>query len=167
MYFIINCQIDFLKIIYVKFKFLINLVITLQMEYTREYFINNFINKNFDDDLIDTEFINSNQYYLKFKNEYLNKTNDNMNNYILLIEKYNLLTNNYQINNNKYAYTFINENNFIDTNKQIKNLLSEQQKLLINFLDHLSLLTKTETFKMPDTHISTNINTRQNKIKRK
>lgn len=111
-----------------------------------EMFKNTFLNVNFDDFLINNNnnLVNSNEYYLQFKVEYLNKTTNNLNKYIKLLKDFNELSNNFTVNNNKYSYTFIDKNLYNKTNNDLKALLLEQRELYNNFINYIQFLNSNK-----------------------
>lgn len=117
--------------------------------YSLKKFEDDFINVDFDKILTNTNnvFVNSNQYYLKFKKEYLEKTIENKNLFIALIENYNKYTNfNTQndVDVNKYSYMYIDINEVSNINNSIKSLLKIQKELYYNFISYINFLTATQ-----------------------
>lgn len=112
--------------------------------YNEEQFKDNFLNVDFDNFLIQNNnpVINSNELYIQYKTEYLNKTRANLVKYTALYQSFKLLSDNYVINNNKYSYTFVDKDEYKDVNKNIKNLLIEQRQLYNNFMMYIQFLNK-------------------------
>lgn len=110
--------------------------------YSKDEFKERFLNINFDNILIqeDNPLVNSSEYYLQYKNNYLTLTNKNYTDYCILLDKYLELSNNYTIVNNKYTYTIVDKSLYLKLNKDIKNLINNQQKILDNFLHFVNLL---------------------------
>jgi hypothetical protein len=110
--------------------------------YTDEQFKQTFLNVDFDNLFIENNnnIINSNELYLQYKSEYLQKTSNNLQNYIKLFKSFKELSNNYNVINNKYSYTFIDKNEYENTNKILKNLLLEQRQLYNNFMTYVQFL---------------------------
>lgn len=112
--------------------------------YSLERFKEKFLEVNFDNYLLEqnSKYINSNEYYLQFKKDYLDKTRDNFNKFKNLLETYNYYKNIYKVDeqNFDYSFTYINQSKKIDINKELKNLILEQNKILNSFMDHIKFL---------------------------
>lgn len=122
------------------FKYILYLVI--MENYNRNWFNTSFININFDNLLIevDNNLVNSNEYYLEYKNKYLAQTSENFEDFKKLIDKFDTLYNNYSIKNNKYTYTYIDNKEYEDIKYSLKVLIDNQRQLLDNFLKYIEFL---------------------------
>ena len=98
---------------------------------TTSDFNNEFINVHFDEILLkyNNPLINSNEMYLKYKQNYLSKSRDNFKIYTELNDQLN------QINSLH-----------LKTNTNIKKLLINQRILLSHFLHYINSLNNNKTF---------------------
>lgn len=106
-----------------------------------ELFINNI--ENFDSYFIerDNNLVNSNEYYLQYKNKYIEETMELFDTFKILIESFNLLNNNYiKTDKKKYVYHYIDQNEYNILNDKLKNLLEIQKKRLSNFTNYIEFL---------------------------
>lgn len=89
-----------------------------------------------------SEFVNSNDHYLEYKNIYLNTTELNVNNFEKLLELQAESTNIYikDENKKKYTFTYIDKSIKERINIQIKELITNQDKLYIDFMNHIKFL---------------------------
>jgi hypothetical protein len=113
-------------------------------------FYSKYINVNFDNS-IDNEFLNSNEFYLKYKKEYMEETQSN---YILYKEyskEFENLNNFYTTNNTKYNYIYIDTDTIEKLKGKIKNLIKSQNYLLDNFNHYISILNNNKTLFKPKT----------------
>lgn len=108
-------------------------------------FYTRFININFDEQLMENNnpLVNSQDIYLNYKNEYINTSLNNFNDY----KKYNKIysgLNETDINNtsNKYIFVYKNVKLIEETKQKIKNIIIEQEKLLQNFQHYIDLLNE-------------------------
>jgi hypothetical protein len=109
---------------------------------SEDTFKKNFLTVNFDEFLFENnnDLVNSNEHYITFKTEYLDKTNINFNKYKILIDQFKKMEDNYKINNTKYSYTFVNKDEYNKLNKELKHILSEQRQLYLNFMNYIQFL---------------------------
>ena len=109
--------------------------------YNDEQFKQTFFNVDFDKIFIENNnnIINSNEVYLQYKSEYLNKTSGNLHQYTLLFNTFKRLSNNYNADNNKYSYIFVDKNEYNTVNNNLKKLLIEQRQLYNNFMTYVQL----------------------------
>lgn len=109
---------------------------------SEESFKKQFLNINFDEFLFEknNDLVNSNEFYIQYKTEYLSKTQENLIKYSELIKPFKHMDNNYTITQSKYSYTFINKDEYNRLNKEIKNLLVEQRTLYNNFMNYIQFL---------------------------
>jgi len=118
------------------------------MNYNLDKFKKDFIDTadNFDEMLIqqNNELVNSNNHYIQYKNQYIIKTNSCYKNFSKLYDKYNIYMNNYikDDKNKKYIYTYVNKETLHSINEELKNILIEQRKLYITFIDYINFLNK-------------------------
>lgn len=110
--------------------------------YNPEKFKKQFLDINFDSILIDknNDVVNSYDTYIQFKLEYLEKTQNNLEQFTKLAEQFNKLSNNFNIQNNKYSYTFVNNNIYKSLDLELKTLLKDQRTLFSNFLQYVEFL---------------------------
>ena len=110
--------------------------------YDETTFREHFLNLDFDSYLIDknNNLVNSNEYYLQYKSDYIDKTNENLKKYVKLLKIFIDLSNNYNINQTKYSYTFVDKNEYNRLNKEIKNLVLEQRQLYNNFMKYIQFI---------------------------
>ncbi len=108
-------------------------------------FYTRFININFDEKLMENNnpLVNSQDIYLNYKNEYINTSLNNFNDY----KKYNKIyseLNETNINNtsNRYIFVYKNVKLIEETKQKIKNIIIEQEKLLQNFQHYIDLLNE-------------------------
>jgi len=115
---------------------------TEQTLYSKDEFKQRFLNIDFDNILNqeDNKLVNSSEYYLQYKNNYINFTNQNYITYCKLLDNYLQLSNNYTVSNSKYIYTVIDQSLYQKLNKDIKNLINTQKKLYDNFIHYINLL---------------------------
>jgi hypothetical protein len=115
--------------------------------YTTDEFKEQFSKTDFDNYLIEqnNSLVNSNEYYLQYKNTYIETTKNNYNTYTKLLDKYNTLTNNYTITSNKYIYQVIDNKKYDSLNMEIKTLVEEQKKLFNNFIHYIEFLNTSLT----------------------
>lgn len=116
-------------------------------DYSLDKFEKDFIDIDFDKILKITNnvFVNSNKYYLEFKQKYFEKTLQNKNAFLDLLSIYNNLNvNNKIIENsdndehiNKYTFTYIDSKELADINNSIKNLLKIQKEIYTNFVNYI------------------------------
>jgi len=101
-----------------------------------------FLDINFDEFLFENnnDLINSNEFYIQYKTEYLSKTQDNFIKYSNLMKTFQNMTNNYLIKNHKYSYTFVDKNEYNRLNKELKSVLIEQRELYNNFMNYIQFL---------------------------
>ena len=113
-------------------------------------FYSKYINVNFDY-IIDNDLLNSNEYYLKYKKEYMDETQSN---YILFkeySEELSKLTNFYTINNTKYNYIYTDTDKIDKLKIKLKNVIKSQNNLLDNFTHYISILNTRKTLFQPKT----------------
>lgn len=111
-------------------------------------FYNQYININFDNS-IDDDFLNSQEYYLIYKKEYVNQTELNYILYKKYIKELSSLNEFYTINNTKYNYTYIDTDKIEKLKLEIKNLIKSQNSLLDNFNHYITILnTNKNLFKI-------------------
>jgi hypothetical protein len=110
--------------------------------YNRDWFNKSFINMNFDNLLIevDNNLVNSNEYYLEYKNKYLTQTRENFEEFKKIIDVFDKLYHNYSIQNNKYTYTYINNKKYEEIKYSLKVLIDNQRHSLDNFLKYIEFL---------------------------
>jgi hypothetical protein len=132
-------------------------MITL-IEFEEKYII------NFDNYLIeqDNNLVNSNDFYLRYKNEYIISTNNNYKLLDDLLKIFNQLNNNYTLNTTKYIYNYINKSELKIVMDKIKKIIASQIILFNNFMNHISFLNNTNT-----DNIKTNNNTRMTKLSKR
>lgn len=113
--------------------------------YNIDEFKMKFLNKNFDEILLNNNnnIINSDVYLLQ-KNNYLNKTKENIEKLVELTTKFNILNNFYTKSDDKniYTYHYINTKEKDEYNNMIKNIYKEQQYIYNNFLNYINILNK-------------------------
>lgn len=109
---------------------------------SEESFKNQFLNIHFDNFLFENnnDLVNSNEFYIQYKTEYLRKTQDNYEKYSNLMKTFKHMTNNYTITHNKYSYTFVDKNEYNRLNKELKTILIEQRELYNNFMNYIQFL---------------------------
>jgi hypothetical protein len=114
-------------------------MITMESE---ESFKNQFLNVNFDKFLFENnnEFVNSNEFYIQYKTEYMSKTQENLMKYSELMKTFKHMENNYTIDKNKYSYTFVNKTEYTRLNKELKHILNEQRVLYNNFMNYIQFI---------------------------
>ena len=110
--------------------------------YNRNWFNTSFININFDNLLIevDNNLVNSNEYYLEYKNKYLAQTHENFEEFKELIDKFDTFYNNYSVKDNKYTYTYIDNKEYEKIKYSLKVLIDNQRQLLDNFTKYIEFL---------------------------
>lgn len=109
---------------------------------SEESFKQQFLNIHFDNFLFENnnDLVNSNEFYIQYKTEYLTKTQDNYEKYSQLMKTFTHMTNNYTINQSKYSYTFVDKNEYNRLNKELKTILIEQRELYNNFMNYIQFL---------------------------
>lgn len=135
--------------------------------YTTDEFREQFLKTDFDNYLTEqnNSLVNSNEYYLQYKNIYIETTKNNYNTYTKLLDKYNTLNNNYTITSNKYVYQVIDNKVYDLLNTEIKIIVEAQKKLFNNFIHYIeflntSLITTTSKTSLTTSITSTKINKR-------
>ena len=110
--------------------------------YDKNYFRQTFLEFDFDKLLQETDnnIVNSNEFYLQYKNNYLITSKDNYEKFITLLDDFNNFYNNYTIHNNKYNYTYINNKDLTNLKFNIKKLVEEQRNLYNNFIAYINFL---------------------------
>lgn len=110
--------------------------------YNTEQFKQQFLDINFDNILIENnnDMVNSSEYYIAYKTEYLENTHNNLTKFTELSKQFNELSDNYTIQNNKYSYTFVDKSIYNSLNNELKKLLIEQRELYNNFLKYIQFL---------------------------
>lgn len=113
--------------------------------YDIDKFKQQYLNVNFDQILIEqsNNVVNSNKYYLRYKNDYLKSTKDNFNILSELIPKFNDLNNVYtKTDSNKYTYRYIKINDKNEYDRQIREIYTKQKMLLNDFIHYIDYLNK-------------------------
>lgn len=120
-------------------------------------FYTQYININFDEMLIenDNKLVNSEDVYLKFKKEYFDNTISNyekFKQYNIELTQMNDDNNEVQQTGTKYLYVYKNRNLIENKKQQIKNIVVEQERLLNNFYQYVTLLnTNPQAFQAKST----------------
>lgn len=113
-----------------------------------EIFYNKYIAYDFDDILLNTNnnLVNSYEFYIKFKEDYLFRTNENFENYKIYITKLEELNNKiYFKESEKRIYvTIIDENEKNNVKKYINNIQTTQRRLYDNFLHYVNFLNENK-----------------------
>jgi len=113
---------------------------------TPEQFQEMFLDVNFDQTLIATNnpLINSSDYYLLYKQNYIRMTQSTLDQYHNVYQQYNqLITTQYQqLTPTKVVFTIIDTNRLEKLRQELKDLLILQQELLHNFLSYIEYLNK-------------------------
>lgn len=120
--------------------------------YNTERFIKLFIDVNFDNYFIEqnNNLLNSNEYYLTYKNEYILFTENSFNTFKIFLEEFKLLDNNYiKTNTNKYIYHFVDKEEYNIINNKLKNIIEIQKKKIEDFLNYIKFLNSTQLIKQP------------------
>lgn len=115
-----------------------------------ENFKSTFLYFDFDKILIDqnNSLVNSNEYYLFYKNNYIKSTQENLENYINLNEKYEYLSNNELITDTgkvKYYISNANSEDLDNIKLEINKVLMSQRKLYENFINYIEFLNQSKT----------------------
>lgn len=113
-------------------------------------FYGKYIDINFDS-IIDTELVNSQEFYLKYKKEYFDQSEYNYILYKNFCEELSSFNDFYTINNTKYSYTYIDIDKINDIKIKIKNLIKSQNNLLDNFNHYISILNTNKSLFKPKT----------------
>ena len=116
---------------------------------TTSDFNNEFINVHFDEILLkyNNPLINSNEMYLKYKQNYLSKSRDNFKIYTELNDQLNQINSlHLKTNTNKIEYKYINKSQRFEIKSNIKKLLINQRILLSHFLHYINSLNNNKTF---------------------
>jgi hypothetical protein len=109
-------------------------------------FYTRFININFDEKLMENNnpLVNSQDVYLNYKNDYINTSLNNLNEYKkykkIFIELNNTNINNNNNQSNRYVFVYKNTKLIEETKQKIKNIIIDQEKLLQNFQHYIDLL---------------------------
>jgi hypothetical protein len=114
--------------------------------YSLERFKEKFLENDFDNYLLEQNnpFVNSNRHYLQLKNNYLDKTRENFDKFKNLLEIYNRYMNIYKVNkeNNECIFMYIDETKKKSINKQLKDIILEQNRNLDILMKHIKLLNE-------------------------
>lgn len=105
-----------------------------------------FLTVDFDMLLIDQNYINSDKYYLQYKNNYLSTTNTNLQRLTELLSTFEPLDNNYIITGSKYVYNYIDTNEHLILNTEIKSLMTSQKEAFDNFTNYISFLNTNSSY---------------------
>jgi hypothetical protein len=109
-----------------------------------EEFKNKYILYNFDDLLNEqnSSYINSNEHYLQYKNNYISITDDNYKKIKNLIKNYNnYICNKTECNiTNKIMYKYICPNKKEHITQAIYSILKSQNENYINLISHINFL---------------------------
>jgi hypothetical protein len=111
-------------------------------------FYSKYINVNFDN-IVDNELVNSNEFYLKYKKEYMEETQSNYILYKEYSQELSKLNDFYNINNKKYNYVYIDTDKIDKLKIKIKNLIKSQNNLLDNFNHYISILNTNKNLFKP------------------
>ena len=113
---------------------------------TPEQFQEMFLDVNFDQKLIATNnpLVNSNEYYLSYKQNYIQMTQSTLDQYHNVYHKYNqlLATQHQQVTPTKVVFTIIDTNQLQNLRQELKDLLIHQRELLHNFLLYIAYLNQ-------------------------
>jgi hypothetical protein len=109
-----------------------------------------YIDINFDNS-IDTDLVNSQEFYLKYKKDYFDQTQLNYVLYKNLCKELSSFSDLYTINNTQYTYTYIDMDKIKDIQIKIKTLIKSQNNLLDNFNHYISILNTNKTLFKPKT----------------
>ena len=109
---------------------------------TLKDFQEKFITIDFDNYLKeqDNNLVNSNEFYLQYKNEYITTSKNNYEIFKELLSIFNQLYNNYSKSSNKYVYNYIDNNECSSVNNKIKKLIISQTNYFNNFINHINFL---------------------------
>lgn len=115
-----------------------------------ENFKSTFLNFDFDKNLIDqnNSLVNSNEYYLVYKNNYLKSTQDNLENYIKLNDQYESLSNNELVTDTgkvKYYISNANSGDLDNIKLEMNKILISQRKIYENFIKYIEFLNESKT----------------------
>lgn len=112
-------------------------------------FYTRFININFDEKLMENNnpLVSSQDIYLNYKNDYINTSLNNFNEYKKYKQLFSELNNTHIINNNnnlsnRYVFVYKNTKLIEETKQKIKNIIIDQEKLLQNFEHYIDLLNE-------------------------
>lgn len=110
--------------------------------YNKDWFKTTFLDVNFDNLLteVDNHLVNSNEFYLEYKNKYLSSSQERFDTFSKLLDNFYSLHNNYSVNNNKYNYTFIDKNEYEKLKYELKILIDSQRQALNNFIQYIQFL---------------------------
>jgi hypothetical protein len=107
-------------------------------------FKNDFLSVNFDNILIEhnNPLVNSYDHYIKYKQQYIRISKQNSESYselyaklVSILEQQNIKTSTY-----RFSFVFADENYINSLKTQIKELITQQRKLLSNFIHYLQTL---------------------------
>jgi hypothetical protein len=106
-------------------------------------FYSKYLDVDFDKILLDNnnKLINSEEFYLKYKNHYFDETTANYTLYKQYYEEYTFLTKSqYNKTGSKYLYNFIDENKVEILKQKVKDVILKQERLYSNFTHYVNLL---------------------------
>ena len=107
-----------------------------------------FINIDFDK-IIKEEFLD-NQEYINYKKQYFIETKQNYNNYKIYQTELSDINKIQNFNtNDKFIYTYIDENRKSYLKTEIKKIIFSQTKLLENFRHYITILNTNITYIQP------------------
>lgn len=123
-------------------EYILILLYSIKNMDSEDNFKQKFLNINFDAFLFENnnDLVNSNEFYLQYKTEYMLKTQQNLDKYSQLMKNYNRMENNYNIQSNKYTYTFFNKDEYNRLHKELNNILVEQRNLYTSFMNYIEFL---------------------------
>lgn len=106
-------------------------------------FASEFLYINFDNILMqnNSPFLESDQLYIKYKEEYLSQTMKNYTAYKELLSLLQSFQPPLSSTPSKIVYTFTDNNQIENIRSQIKSLFLHQRTLYTNFLDHVNKLS--------------------------
>jgi hydroxymethylpyrimidine pyrophosphatase-like HAD family hydrolase len=111
-------------------------------------FYSKYINVNFDN-IVDNELVNSNEFYLTYKKEYMEETQSNYILYKEYSQELSKLNDFYNINNKKYNYVYIDTDKIDKLKIKIKNLIKSQNNSFDNFNHYISILNTNKNLFKP------------------
>lgn len=123
-------------------------------------FYNMFININFDNILYETNnpLVNSKEFYLNYKKQYFDKTNQNYSRFLRInAELQKLKESQHKIKNQKYFFVYLDKKSLETLKNDLKKIIISQQELFNNFKHYIEKLNK-------DVNLFSNIPTKNRNI---
>lgn len=107
----------------------------MDIDYVAQYMSINF------DNMVTNDLVNSEEFYLKYKRNYFERTNENYKMFSIYVDELRNMTNiQRSVSGTKYTYVYVDTDRLQDLKQRIKNIIIAQNVLLDNLNHHIVLL---------------------------